>query len=215
MDLTPSSCTCPRGTYRQLSPDTACSAELTELKHLEKGKDFHGPYHAPSSKVFQWHCENIIKRYRLEDVVERGRVVNIVPVHADSVNSEQWFEVHIRTDSDSMPNDVSTHETSGPRRIWARRVVIAAGSTTIPVWPLWCATNNERSCLRAPARPLRTSELSTYEGLNHVHELFERSANGNQASFQCRTEDHLVIIGGGLTAVQLAVRAAKEGRVNK
>ena len=110
--------------------------ELTELLNLEKGKDFHGPYHAPSSKVFRWHCENIVKRYRLENTVQKGKVVRIVPKEEEEDKSKRWFEVHIQSTRDSSKT-YDKQEESDIDVIQARRIVVAAGSTTIPVWPIW------------------------------------------------------------------------------
>ena len=107
--------------------------ELTELLNLEKGKDFHGPYHAPSSKVFRWHCENIVKRYRLEDTVQKGKVVTIVPKAHEQDKSKRWFEVHIQ----NMSATNGKQEEVDIDIIRARRIVVAAGSTTMPVWPIW------------------------------------------------------------------------------
>ena len=61
----------------------------------------------------------------------------------------------------------------------------------------------------------RTSELPTYQNVHHVHNLFEQSADGDNTAFHCTEGEHLVIVGGGLTAVQLAVRAAREGKVHQ
>ena len=75
--------------------ERSCSGRLdhwVQLKGLKKRPDFHGPFDAPSTALFNAHCEQISRRYRLGDSLARGTVTALRPGAGEG---GRWIEVDV------------------------------------------------------------------------------------------------------------------------
>lgn len=114
-------------------------------------------YQRPSLALFNAYSQQLIQRYKLDDVRVQGRATNLI--HSNN----GW---QIETDQGVLHS---------------RRVVLAIGSSEQPHYPAW-------------SKPLVDSDAP----LNHIFD------------YDFRREDipawkHCVIIGGGISAAQLAI----------
>ncbi len=121
---------------------------------------FAPPYDRPSLKLFNDHCDSVIKDCGLNALHMRARVVNFT-INCSGV----------------------TVELSDGQNVRAHHVVLAMGSSEQPEWPDW-----------AP------------KGENCIQHVFEPGFDAWPSS-----QEKLIVVGGGVSAGQVALRLVKEG----
>ena len=177
-----------------------------QLKGLNKRPDFHGPFDAPSTALFNAHCEQISRRYRLGDSLARGTVTALRPGAGEG---GRWIEVDVAlpvaNESGTERDAVAAADEGGrgaeaPQRspriqtVQAERVVFAGGFAAAPRWPEW-ALEAKAQAEAAGAPP---------GAIAHAHDLFEA---GRAASVASHAGETVCVIGGALTACHLALAA--------
>jgi hypothetical protein len=50
------------------------TSELMPLEHIDKSRDFAGPFAVPGSKLFEDFCRDLVHRYCLDNVVAQDKV---------------------------------------------------------------------------------------------------------------------------------------------
>ncbi|EMD67004.1 hypothetical protein GGP41_005375 [Bipolaris sorokiniana] len=154
-------------------------------------------YFTPKTDLFYAHCNEVVRRYRLgsdmirqESVtdIEYGEIAKFADTEHDSVISDDGSE------DDRMIFRVATDK--GVR--FAHVVILAVGPGNTPSLP--------------PVPGLPSERL--HEGFSHAMQIKQFPAPHVVAKIQARQNTSLLIIGGGLTSIQLADLALKRG-VNK
>lgn len=142
-------------------------------------------YFTPSAEIFEDYCSDVVCRYHLEDLVDQTRVLSIDFGLCDE------FDMHIDGDAGMELFRIIT--TSGVAK-FAKVVVLAIGAGGNPVIP----------------RQLSTAEQ---DGACHSTQLTKQiflPKNLTQ-KILARVPTTVVIIGGGLTAAQLASKCVEYG----
>ncbi|MGF1508442.1 MAG: FAD/NAD(P)-binding protein [Myxococcota bacterium] len=122
---------------------------------------FAAPYRRPSLKLFNAHCESVIRKLGLSDLHIRARAT-ACKVDCDTVSVR----------------------TQAGRELIAENVVLAIGVSERPNWPSWA--------LRCHPR---------------VRHVFEPDFEG----WPSCTSETVAVVGGGISAAQVALRLADEG----
>ncbi|KAF2132631.1 FAD/NAD(P)-binding domain-containing protein [Dothidotthia symphoricarpi CBS 119687] len=151
-------------------------------------------YFVPSTDLFTAHCQEVIKRYRLEnDILRQERVVDI---EYDKVSAFADAE-HDSVVSDDISEDdrkifrVTT--TQGVR--FANVVILAVGPGNAPSIPAI----------------LGLSTQCPHEGYVHAMQIKQFPPPHVAAKIKERRSTNMLIVGGGLTSIQLADLALKRG----
>lgn len=154
-------------------------------------------YFTPKTDLFHAHCNEVVRRYRLgSDMIRQesvtdiayGEMAKFADVEHDSVLSDDGSE------DDQMIFRVATDK--GVR--FAHVVILAIGPGNAPSLPPVPGLPSERP----------------HEGFSHAMQIKQFPAPHVVAKIQARQNTSLLIIGGGLTSIQLADLALKRG-VNK
>lgn len=162
-----------------------------ELKGLLRRKEFHGPYDAPSTALFHAHCEQIARRYRLEDSLARGTVVALRPPVG---GGDGCIEVDVDVGEGGPEDDADEGSSRRVHTVRAERVVFAGGFAAAPRWPAWAAEAKEQAAQAgAPSC-----------AITHAHDLFDA---GRVATSALDAGETVCVIGGALTACHLALAA--------
>jgi thioredoxin reductase len=150
-------------------------------------------YFVPRTDLFDAHCDEVIRRYRLgKDMLRQERVVDIEYDHIakfgdarrDSVVSDEGLEdekkiFRVKTDQ-------------GVR--YAHLVILAVGPGNAPSIP-----------------PVAGLPACPHEGFAHAMQVKQFPPPHVAAKVKARHPTHMVVIGGGLTSIQLADLAIKRG----
>ncbi|KAK3274280.1 hypothetical protein CYMTET_17533 [Cymbomonas tetramitiformis] len=202
---------------------------------LSRTEQYHGPFEAPSTSLFNAFCHSVVARYGLEGRVHGARVSRLVPIPppllidldgadrqgelSPSCNcgdwrcrdDKPWFELHL--DDGTL--------------VLAKNVVVATGSLGRPALPAWAIK----------ARDIYSEFQEAAQTLLHSNDIIARpdeaastcsicSTSSSLASGQHQAEikaavtlpglhfnpggnDVLLVVGGGLTAGHLALRALR------
>lgn len=142
-------------------------------------------YFTPSAELFQDYCDNVIHNYSLEDQVEQSQVVSIDFGFFDDVNCEA---------NESLRQRVFKLFSGCGKTTYAKTVVLAIGAGG------------------APAMPLKLSAIEK-AGACHSSQLPMQPFLGGivRQKLLARKSTTLVVVGGGLTAAQLADKCVQEG----
>ncbi|KAI8471948.1 MAG: hypothetical protein J3K34DRAFT_520149 [Monoraphidium minutum] len=97
---------------------TGRSREVQALRRIGKSEAFHGPFHTPGSALFEDHCADCVRRYCVDNVVQKGRVAHVEPVFG----------------ADGRVSHTRVTLEDG-RALEARRVVLGIGSTNLKRLP--------------------------------------------------------------------------------
>ena len=124
-------------------------------------RDFRAPYNRPSTRLFDAHCDALVRDTELDELCLRGSAVDVF-------ETEEGLEVHTETE-----------------RIATKRVVLALGSARL-------------------ARPDWALELAR-AGIEPSH-VFEDDFDTEGLTDGVR----VAVVGGGISAAQLAVRLTEE-----
>lgn len=185
--------------------------ELVSLPHLLRSPDFRGPFQAPSTALFQDFHDLLTQAYGIDDVVLAGTVQSIIPERYDVQSDEPVFHVEIATTC----SDTNTPNLQPFVKFKARRVVCAMGPIFQTGEAFWEAS-------------LRVSGgENTYpsDRILHAHEIVpwimaenerQRKRQGqagiSTATTTGRKRLRLLIVGGGITSVHLALLAANQDK---
>lgn len=151
-------------------------------------------YYTPSTDLFHCHCDAVVRRYGLgRNTVRQERVVDIL--YEDS-------EAHQGTDHDSV---ISDDALRNDRKLfcvktdqgvhYAHVVVLAVGPGNAPSIP------------EVSGLPTGTP----HEGFTHAMQIRKFPPPYVTAKIKARRATNMVVIGGGLTSIQLADVATKRG----
>lgn len=151
-------------------------------------------YYTPSKELFGAHCEDVTKRYALSPgMIQQEKVENIeyddlsalVDTGHDSVISDD------EPDSDKKVFRVTTDKGSR----YAHVVVLAIGPGNAPSIPKICGL----------------STVAEFEGYSHAMRLKAFPPPQVAAKIKKTERTNMLIVGGGLTSIQLADLALKRG----
>lgn len=156
---------------------------FVEIGALERGKDFKGPFLMPKTKLFNEFCEYLIKIYKLEEIIKKGNVESIE-------NENNYFKLKV-----SNSTNASMTTESEMNIIYTKTVIVSIGHSNIKKIPDWIINDASSSLLLYPKYTVR-----------HAWDLIH-DTHGEQSL----KNEIIVIIGGGLTSVQLIEKALKFG----
>lgn len=143
-------------------------------------------YKAPKTEVFRMFCQELIKRYDLGNLVRKEKVISISSqqdLTDENVNEDNDPLLCVRCDSGDC--------------FFGKNVICAIGACNQPVIPNWCIEYLQR----LPKRFLST--------LCHLEHAVCNEKNCVLHAFD--STKRLLIVGGGLSAAQMAIRAASHG----
>lgn len=170
-------------------------AELVPLKYLPKLKgrwDFHGPYNAPSTSIFEDFHSHLITAYGIQDMVTPGRVRSIRAIQGDSADDYLGlFELSIVDGPTGRSYTVQT-----------RRLVCAMGPAHHRHQP--DKLTNHLPSFVSPSQGL------PYHRILQPDQIVPFLTKANQNSTELRSNQSILIVGGGITSAHLSlVLAAK------
>src|SRR5690242_1170559 len=151
-------------------------------------------YFTPSTNLFTSHCEEVIRRYRLgPEMLRQERVMDIRYEEASSFDSAEHDSVisDEASDEDKKLFCVKTDKSSH----YAHIVILAVGPGNAPTIP----------CI--PGLPTH----SPHEGYTHAMQIKHFPPPHVTAKIKARRSTHMLIVGGGLTSIQLADLALARG----
>ena len=151
-------------------------------------------YFTPSTNLFTSHCEEVIRRYGLgPDMLRQERVVDISYDEASSFGDVEHDSV-ISDDASNEDKKIFCVKTDKGDR-FASIVILAVGPGNAPSTP---------SILGLPTP-------SPHEGYTHAMQIKQFPPPHIAAKIKARRSTNMLIVGGGLTSVQLADLALKRG----
>lgn len=151
-------------------------------------------YYTPSTNLFASHCEEVIRRYGLgPDMLRQERVVDICFDEAGSFEDAEHDSV-VSDDASTEGQKIFRVKTDAGVR-YANVVILAVGPGNAPSIP---------SVLGLPSP-------SPHEGYIHAMQIKQFPPPHVTAKMKARPSTNIIIVGGGLTSVQLADLAIKRG----
>ena len=154
-------------------------------------------YFTPSTNLFTSHCEEVVRRYGLgPDMLRQERVMDISYEEASSFGGGEHDSV-ISDDASDEDSKIFCVKTDQNVR-YANIVILAIGPGNAPSIP------------SVPGLPTP----SPHKGYTHAMQIKQFPPPHVTAKIKSRRSTHMLIVGGGLTSVQLADLAIKRG-VNK
>ncbi|KAH9873718.1 hypothetical protein IAQ61_004344 [Plenodomus lingam] len=151
-------------------------------------------YYTPSTNLFECHCAEVVQRYGLSnDMLRCERVTDIQydvistmhDVEHDSVISDDVLEDEKKIFR--IKTDLGVH--------YAHVVILAVGPGNAPTIPIIPGLPNE----------------TTHEGFAHALHVRHFPPSYVMTKVKARRPTNLVIVGGGLTSIQLADVAIRSG----
>jgi hypothetical protein len=193
---------------RELQPLPGCAGKEVS-KHRKKKKMNRGrisqsgpdiderdrkDYFTPSSKLFRAHCDEISCRYSLKsDMVRHERAVDI---QFNSISAwENEAHDSVISEDDLIDNQGVFRVSTNKGVHYARVVVLAIGPGNAPVIP--------------PIAGIRPN--TSHEGCCHAMQVKQYPPAHVTARVAQRLPTNILIVGGGLTSIQLADLAIKRG----
>lgn len=154
-------------------------------------------YYVPRTDLFDAHCEEVIKRYRLgKDLLRKESVMDI---QYDKVSKFDETELRSFISDGAVANERKIFRVETDQGVrFAHLVVLAVGPGNAPSIPL------------VPGLPTQRP----HEGFAHAMQIKQFPPSHVMAKIQARQLTSMLIVGGGLTSIQLADLAIKRG-VNK
>ncbi|KAL5402600.1 hypothetical protein PMIN03_010543 [Paraphaeosphaeria minitans] len=151
-------------------------------------------YFAPSSKLFRAHCDDVSYRYSLaNDIIQHEKVVDV-----QFKSTRAWEDgVHDSVISDDeLSDDQQIFRVTTDKYVrYSRIVVMAVGPGNAPVIP--------------PVTGI-TPDIP-HEGCSHTMQIKQYPPAHVAARVAQRLYTNVLIVGGGLTSIQLADLAIKRG----
>ncbi|KAF7445945.1 TrkA flavoprotein [Pyrenophora tritici-repentis] len=153
-------------------------------------------YFVPRTDLFDAHCEEIIKRYRLgNDMLRQERVVNI---EYEEITS------FLDAENDSVFSDDASEDDRKVFRVTTDQGVRYAHLVILAVGP-----GNAPSIPSVPGLP--SNVPPPHEGFTHAMQIKQFPPSHVTRKIKARQTSNMLIVGGGLTSVQLADLALKRG----
>jgi hypothetical protein len=152
-------------------------------------------YFTPATDLFERHCESVVERYRLgSDMLRQEAVTGIeydfMGAFPDLISDDGSFD-DVEEDERKVFRVVTD---KGVRYAWV--VILAIGPGNAPTIP---------QVIGLPKSPF------SHEGCSHAMQLNRFPPSHVAAKIKLRIPTNIVIVGGGLTSVQLADLAIKRG----
>ena len=142
-------------------------------------------YFTPSTVVFEDYCRDVVRRYDLEHVVDKAQVASI-----DYGPGDDFGLFH---DSDSGASLFKVTTTAGDVK-FAKIVVLAVGAGGSPCMPQKVSTAGQQGACHSTQLPQRA-----FLSQSLVHKI------------AARLSTTVMVIGGGLTAAQIAPQCIEKG----
>jgi hypothetical protein len=151
-------------------------------------------YYVPSTGLFASHCCEVVQRYGLsQDMLRQESVTNI---EYDFVSSFEDAEQSSVISDDDVNDETKIFCITTNRGVsFARVVILAVGPGNAPCIP------------SIPGLP----EASPHEGYTHAMQIKQFPPPHVKAKIDSRCPTKMLIVGGGLTSIQLADLAIKRG----
>jgi thioredoxin reductase len=151
-------------------------------------------YFTPSTSLFASHCSEVIQRYRLgRDMLRQERVTNI---EYDTIASFQYADANSVISDDVSDEETQVFRVTTDENVrFARVVILAVGPGNGPCIP--------------PIAGLPTP--APHEGYTHAMQIKQFPPPYVKAKIDSRRQTTMLIVGGGLTSIQLADLALKRG----
>lgn len=154
-------------------------------------------YFVPKTSLFESHCEEVVQRYGLgKDMLRQERVMDIEYDEASSFSDAEHDSVISNDYSDDQRKNFRITTDQGVR--FAHVVILAVGPGNTPSLP------------SIPGLP----SAYPHEGYTHAMQLNEFPPQHVVTKIKARQPTNMLIIGGGLTSIQLADLAIKRGVSN-
>jgi len=148
-------------------------------------------YYTPSTDLFDCHCTDVIQRYKLStDMLKHENVVEIIYEDIGSLGDVEHDSVI------SLEDEPKIFRVKTDRAVhYARVVILAVGPGNHP---------------SIPSIPGIPSGIS-HEGFTHAMHIKQFPTQHVIEKIKTRRPTNMVIVGGGLTSVQLADIALRRG----
>lgn len=154
-------------------------------------------YFTPSTSVFRAHCSEVARCYGLGDeLVRKEKVLDLAYSEIDTFRDAEHDSVIEEDIEDTCAKVFKVESDQGTH--YARAVVLAIGPGNIPKVPAICGL------------PSSTAE-TPHPGFSHALKLHQFPTPSLQARIHSGASTNVLIVGGGLTSVQLADLALKQG----
>jgi hypothetical protein len=154
-------------------------------------------YFVPRTDLFDAHCEGIVRRYRLgNDMLRQEHVVDIEYNEAGMFGDAEHDSVMSDNAVEDERNIFRVKTDHGVR--FAHLVVLAVGPGNAPSIP------------SIPGLP----DANPHDGFAHAMQIKGFPPPHVTSKIKARQSTNMLIVGGGLTSIQLADLAIKQG-VNK
>ncbi|KAF1840006.1 FAD/NAD(P)-binding domain-containing protein [Cucurbitaria berberidis CBS 394.84] len=151
-------------------------------------------YFVPKTDLFESHCEDVIQRYGLrKDILRQECVVNIEYNEACSFSEAEHDSVLSDNALDDDRNIFRVTTDQGVR--FAHIVILAVGPGNAPSIP----------------SILGLQSASPHEGHTHAIQLKQLPPPHVLAKIKAHQSTNMLIVGGGLTSIQLADLAIRRG----
>ena len=151
-------------------------------------------YFVPRTDLFDAHCDEVIRRYRLgKDMLRQESVADIEYDETSKFADAEHDSVISDDGSDDDRKIFRVVTNQGVR--YAHLVILAVGAGNAPSIP------------QVPGLP----STRPHEGFTHAMQIKQFPAPHVTAKIKARQNTNMLIIGGGLTSVQLADLALKRG----
>lgn len=138
-------------------------------------------YYRPSTELFHDFCKEIVDRYKLHNVVKKDEVVDI-----------QWKQILVAETNEAGKGFVIT--TASGKTYASKICVVSSG---------------HRGNINYPIKPFTDPHYP--EGSCHTTHIFSGKVEYLQNQLKLNKRKSIVIVGGGLTAAQLAHVAVQSG----
>jgi hypothetical protein len=151
-------------------------------------------YYTPSSKLFRSHCDEVTSRYGLSsDMIRQEQVIDI---QFDSLGTWRNELEAVAVSDDDYLHDKKVFRVQSDKGVrYAHVVILAVGPGNAPVIP-----------------PITGIESKiSHEGYCHAMHIRQYPPPHVKAKISRRVPTNMVIVGGGLTSVQLADLAIRSG----
>lgn len=151
-------------------------------------------YHTPSTGLFTSHCEEVIQRYGLGAGLLRQEKVSDIEYDDFEAFRDTEHDSVISGDSSTEDEKVFRITTDQGTRL-AHVVILAVGPGNAPCIP--------------PVSGLPTQ--TPHEGYTHAMQIKQFPPPHVKAKVSARPAAYVLVVGGGLTSIQLADLALKQG----
>jgi hypothetical protein len=151
-------------------------------------------YYVPSTDLFASHCCEVIQRYGLEkDMLRQEKALDIEYAPIGSFEDAEHDSVISDGNADEEMNVFRITTDKGVR--YAHTVILAVGPGNAPGIPM--VAGLPTAC--------------PHEGFTHAMQIKQFPPPHVKAKIESRQATNMLIVGGGLTSVQLADLAIKRG----